>query len=114
LRAEGRNPHYLSAIKHVLNPDNVSSDIHFVIDKADVIILNVPAAFLKDALQGVSKEELQGKIIVSAIKGIIPDKNQIIAEYLQLEYDVPVNDIAVISGPCHAEEVSLEKLSYLT
>src|SRR5690606_20971561 len=62
----------------------------------------------------IKKEQLRDKIIVSAIKGIIPERNQIIGEFLQVEYDVNVNNIAVISGPCHAEEVSQEKLSYLT
>src|SRR5690606_10083154 len=92
----------------------ISSDIRFVIKKADIIILNVPAAFLEAALQGVNKGELAGKIFVSAIKGMVPEKNQIIAEYLQRQYDIPVNNIANISGPCHAEEISQEKLSYLT
>lgn len=114
IRNEGRNPNYLSAIKLDLNRDNISSDIHFVIEKADIIILNVPAAFLEAALKGVDKEEFAGKILVSAIKGMVPEKNQIIAEYLQRQYNVPVNNIAVISGPCHAEEISQEKLSYLT
>jgi len=114
IRNEGRNPNYLSAVKLDLDRENISSDIHFVIKKADVIILNVPAAFLEAALKGVSSEELAGKILVSAIKGIVPEKNQIIAEYLQRQYEVPVNNIANISGPCHAEEISQEKLSYLT
>ena len=114
IRDEGRNPNYLSAVKLDLNPENISSDIHFVIDKADIIILNVPAAFLETALEGVDKDQLAGKIVVSAIKGMVPEKNQIIAEYLQRQFDVPVNNIAVISGPSHAEEISQEKLSYLT
>jgi len=114
IQREGRNPNYLSAIKHNLQKDHVSSDIKYVISKSDIIILNVPAAFLEDALIGVTKEDLKEKIIVSAIKGIVPKKNQIIGEFLQVNYDIPITDIAVISGPCHAEEVSQEKLSYLT
>src|SRR5690606_14902971 len=94
IQNEGRNPNYLSAVKLDLDRENISSDIHFVIKKADVIILNVPAAFLEAALKGVSSEELAGKILVSAIKGIVPEKNQIIAEYLQRQYEVPVNNIA--------------------
>jgi len=69
---------------------------------------------LKDALKEVTPELLAGKIIVSAIKGIVPDENLIVGDYLQQEYRVPITQIAVIGGPCHAEEVSLEKLSYLT
>src|SRR5690606_33422195 len=109
-----RNPNYLSAIKHNLETKKVSSDIRYVINHSDVIILNVPAAFLEDALTGITKDDLKGKIIVSAIKGIVPEKNQIIGEFLQVKYDIPITEIAVISGPCHAEEVAQEKLSYLT
>src|SRR5690606_35926109 len=59
-------------------------------------------------------KQLNEKYVISAIKGIVPDENQVVGDYLQNAYDVPLNNIAVISGPCHAEEVSLEKLSYLT
>lgn len=109
-----RNPNYLSAVKLDLPPENVSTDIHYIIAQADIIVLNVPAAFLADALKGVSKEQFAGKILVSAIKGIVPESNQIIGEFLQVNFDIPINDIVVLSGPCHAEEVSQEKLSYLT
>ncbi len=114
IQTSKRNPNYLSAIKLDLPPENISTDIHYIIDQADIVILNVPAAFLTAALKDVSKEHLAGKIIVSAIKGIVPENNQIIGEFLQVQYDVPINDIVVLSGPCHAEEVSQEKLSYLT
>jgi len=109
-----RNPNYLSAIKLNLEAENISIDINYILENSDVIILCVPAAFLRDALIGITKEQLSHKIIISAIKGIVPDNNQIIGEFLQVNYKIPVNDIAVISGPCHAEEVSQEKLSYLT
>lgn len=109
-----RNPNYLSAVELNLNPELVSTDINFVVKNADVIILNVPAAFLKDALKGLSKKAFSNKIIVSAIKGIVPESNQIIGEFLHTKYHVPFDDIVVISGPCHAEEVSQEKLSYIT
>lgn len=114
IQKDQRNPNYLSAIKLNLEAENISTDIHYVLKNSDVIILCVPAAFLMDALVGIIKEQWAGKIIVSAIKGIVPDNNQIIGEFLQVNYKISVNDIAVISGPCHAEEVSQEKLSYLT
>ena len=109
-----RNPNYLSAVDLKINPKHVNTDIDFVVKEADIVILNVPAAFLKEALHGISKTAFQNKVLVSAIKGIVPEENQIIGEYLQNHYQIPVNDIVVISGPCHAEEVSQEKLSYLT
>jgi glycerol-3-phosphate dehydrogenase (NAD(P)+) len=108
------NPNYLSSVEIRLPENNISGDIAGVIKQADYIILNVPAAFLKETLKGVSPKHLKGKKIVSAIKGIVPDENQIIGEFLNEKYGVPLSDILVISGPCHAEEVALEKLSYLT
>lgn len=108
------NPNYLSAVEINLPSANLSSDIKGIIAAADYIVLNVPAAFLKETLKDVTFEDLRGKKIVSAIKGIVPDENQIIGEFLQEKYSVPIEDILVISGPCHAEEVALEKLSYLT
>jgi glycerol-3-phosphate dehydrogenase (NAD(P)+) len=114
IKKHHRNPNYLSAVQLNLKPQFISTDINYVVDNADIIILNVPAAFLKDALKGLSKKSFYQKILVSAIKGIVPDSHQIIGEFLQIKYHVPVNDIVVISGPCHAEEVSQEKLSYIT
>lgn len=108
------NPNYLSAVQIELPDDHISADIKMIIAAADYIILNVPAAFLKETLKNVTAEDLKGKKIVSAIKGIVPDENQIIGEFLQEKFQVPVENILVISGPCHAEEVALEKLSYLT
>jgi glycerol-3-phosphate dehydrogenase (NAD(P)+) len=69
---------------------------------------------LKEALKGITVKDLQGKKIVSAIKGIVPDENQIIGEFMNQNYKIPFSDIIIVSGPCHAEEVALEKLSYLT
>lgn len=114
IKAHHHNPHYLSAIALTLSPDHISADISFVVAQADIVILCVPAAFLKDALKGLKKSSLKQKLIVSAIKGIVPVNNEIVGEFLQVHYDVAVNDIAIISGPCHAEEVSQEKLSYIT
>ncbi|WP_316812963.1 NAD(P)H-dependent glycerol-3-phosphate dehydrogenase [Pedobacter heparinus] len=108
------NPNYLSSVEIRIPEDNISDDIAAIIKQADYIILNVPAAFLKATLREISPAALKGKKIISAIKGIVPDENQIIAEFLNQKYEVALEDILVISGPCHAEEVALEKLSYLT
>ncbi|MBC7744598.1 MAG: NAD(P)-binding domain-containing protein [Flavobacterium sp.] len=110
----GHNPNYLSAIEIRVPPENISSDIKKVISHADTILLNVPAAFLKQSLSGISADDLKGKKIISAIKGIVPDENLIIGEFMNQKFGIPLKDVLVISGPCHAEEVSLEKLSYLT
>nr|WP_294943666.1 NAD(P)H-dependent glycerol-3-phosphate dehydrogenase [uncultured Mucilaginibacter sp.] len=108
------NPNYLSSVEIKVPGANISADLKPLIQVADCILLNVPAAFLKEALTGITAEDLAGKKIVSAIKGIVPDENQIIGEFLNQKYNVSFSNFMVISGPCHAEEVALEKLSYLT
>jgi glycerol-3-phosphate dehydrogenase (NAD(P)+) len=108
------NPHYLSAAVVKIPPANISNNLSEIIRCADYVVLNVPAAFLKESLKDITAEDFKGKKVVSAIKGIVPDENQIIGEFLNEKYQVPFSDILVISGPCHAEEVALEKLSYVT
>lgn len=114
LKNFGHNPAYLSAVEFKVTPQNLSSDIKDIVSPADYLILNVPAAFLKIALAPITAADLKGKKIISAIKGIIPGDNLIIGDFLHQKYEIPYEDIVVISGPCHAEEVALEKLSYLT
>ncbi len=108
------NPTYLSSVELKVDAKNVSTDIKHIISSVDTVVLAVPAAFLKSALAGLSVADFKDKKIVSAIKGIVPDSNQIIGDFIHQEYHIPLKDVAVISGPCHAEEVALEKLSYLT
>ncbi len=114
IRRYKHNPNYISSVEVKVPEENISSDLAEIVRHADYLIMNVPAAFLKQALTGIDAAALEGKKIVSAIKGIVPDENQIIGEFLHEKYDVPLSDILVVSGPCHAEEVALEKLSYLT
>lgn len=108
------NPNYLSSVEIRIPAENISNDISEIIKNADFIVLNVPAAFLKETLVGITADQLKGKKFISAIKGVVPDENLIIGEFLHNKYNIPLADIVVISGPCHAEEVALEKLSYLT
>jgi len=114
VRKYKHNPSYLSSVEVRIPEDNISNDLSGVIAAAEYIILNVPAAFLKETLASIGPEALKGKKVVSAIKGIVPEDNSIVGEFIHNNYDVPLEDILVISGPCHAEEVALEKLSYLT
>jgi len=114
IKAYHHNPNYLSSVEVRIPDANISSNIRDIVKSADYVILNVPAAFLKETLKDIGPEDLEGKKIVSAIKGIVPDENQIIGEFLHEKYKVPLENILVISGPCHAEEVALEKLSYIT
>ncbi|MCR8558609.1 NAD(P)H-dependent glycerol-3-phosphate dehydrogenase [Mucilaginibacter sp. BJC16-A38] len=108
------NPNYISSVEISVPAQNISTNLKSTISNADFVLLNVPAAFLKEALAGITPADLAGKKIISAIKGIVPDENQIIGEFLNQHYGISFNDFIVISGPCHAEEVALEKLSYLT
>jgi len=108
------NPNYISSVEIGVPAQNISTDLKSTLAKADFVLLNVPAAFLKEALEGITPSDFFGKKIISAIKGIVPDENQIIGEFLNQHYGIPFENFLVISGPCHAEEVALEKLSYLT
>src|ERR1700761_3530126 len=114
IRNFGHNPNYISSVEIKLPKENISTDLDHIIRQADFVLLNVPAAFLKEALTGIGPECLSGKKIISAIKGIVPEENQIIGEFLNQHCGIPFDRFIVISGPCHAEEVALEKLSYLT
>lgn len=108
------NPGYLSDVELDLNRVLPGTDLKKTIAAADFIILAVPAAFLEEALKGITADDFAGKKIFSAIKGIIPSSNRIVGEFMHETYAIPLSSIGVITGPCHAEEVALEKLSYLT
>lgn len=114
IKAFHHNPNYLSSVEINIDESHISSNIRDTIVNADFLVLNVPAAFLKQTLAELSPADLKGKKIVSAIKGIVPEENLIIGEFIHQKFEVPLSDILVISGPCHSEEVALEKLSYLT
>ncbi len=113
MREHGHNPNYLSDVH--FDPDlmNLSSDINEVIHNSDTIFFIIPSAYLKLAMENF-KGTLEGKTVISAIKGIVPDDNLLVGEFLHKQYQVPYDSIGIITGPCHAEEVALERLSYLT
>lgn len=108
------NPKYLSAVEFEVSKLSLSNNIKEVVAKNDLLIMAVPSAFLADSLNGLTAEDFKDKIVFSAIKGIIPGPNLIVGEYFNQQFSVPYSHIGVITGPCHAEEVALEKLSYLT
>ena len=108
------NPRYLSSVEFEIEKINFFESLSECIQTADFIILAVPSAFLHSLLSKLDKAVFKNKIIFSAIKGIIPEHNLIVGEYMHTVYDIPLENIGVITGPCHAEEVALEKLSYLT
>lgn len=107
------NPRYLCAVDFDLSRITFTDNLDKLISMSDIIIFAIPSAFLKNVL-GKANCSLKNKIVVSAIKGLIPDDNLIIAEFFNQYYQVPLDQVVVISGPCHAEEIALERLSYLT
>jgi glycerol-3-phosphate dehydrogenase (NAD(P)+) len=108
------NPNYLTSVEFDTNKLSIDTDLKKIVGKADVLIMAVPSAFLKDALSGLTSEDFKNKKVFSAIKGIVPEHNLIVGEFFNTEYNIPMENIGVITGPCHAEEVAMEKLSYLT
>ena len=108
------NPNYLSDVEINLEKVRISNDLSQTISSSEIIILAVPSAFLKPALEKIKQEAFENKTIFSAIKGIIPDDLLIVGDYLRQKLNIPLNRIGVIAGPCHAEEVAMERLSYLT
>ncbi len=108
------NPNYLSDVEINTEKIQVETDLKKAIHSADIVILAVPSAFLKNALSGITAEDFKGRVVFSAIKGIIPDDLLIIGDFLNKKIGVALEQIGVITGPCHAEEVAMERLSYLT
>lgn len=108
------NPHYLHSAYFNNALLQLSSSIEYVIENSDVLVIAVPSAYVKDALNGLHAEVFANKKIVSAVKGILPDDNSLLNEYLQKNFKVELKDYVTVLGPCHAEEVAAEKLSYLT
>lgn len=113
LREHKTNPKYLRDVHFYTQNLNMSDDINEVVNNADIVILAVPSIYLKTTLEPLTVS-LENKFIVSAIKGIVPGDYITVAEYMNQQYKVPFDQIGIITGPCHAEEVALERLSYLT
>lgn len=107
------NLNYLTGVEFDNNKLKLTTDINQAVAYADYIIFAIPSAFLGAELQKLT-HSLKDKIIFSAIKGIVPETSLIVGEHFNKTYDIPFENIGVITGPCHAEEVALERLSYLT
>ncbi len=114
IKQVGHNRSYLRDVPINLRKVKICLKIREALRDADVVILAVPAAFIADALTGLQPDQLANKLVVSAIKGMIPATNQLVTDWVSDVYGVPADKLAVIAGPCHAEEVALEKRSYLT
>ncbi len=93
---------------------NLFDDISNCITQSDIILIGIPSAFIVETIATLPKNIFDGKKILSAIKGILPNQNVLLNEYLETEFQVSIQDYCCIAGPCHAEEIASEKLSYLT
>lgn len=109
----GHNPHYLTMAHFDVSGINFSNDINEVVKNSDTVVFATPSPYLKNTLKKL-RVSLTGKFVVTAIKGIVPDEDLVVTEYFRQIYNVPDNQLAVISGPSHAEEVALGRLTYLT
>ncbi len=108
------NPHYLSSAYFNTSLLTLNENIEEVIKESDVIVIAVPSAFIESAFEALPADSFKGKKIVSAIKGILPSCNYLLNDYLHDKFQVALSDYFTVLGPCHAEEVASEKLSYLT
>ncbi|HMZ45852.1 MAG TPA: NAD(P)-binding domain-containing protein [Chitinophagaceae bacterium] len=114
LHTRKHNPRYVSSAYFNTQQLYMSNEITEVVEKSNVLVIATPSAFTEDVLKQLPSNAFEGKIIISAIKGILPSENDLLNEYLKKHFNVPIENYCTILGPCHAEEVASEKLSYLT
>lgn len=113
IRNQHHNPNYLTSVEFRPEQLHLTDSINEAVQQANILIFAIPSAFLVAELEKL-EVSLKDKIIFSAIKGIVPESGLIVGEHIHVTFDIPFENIGVITGPCHAEEVALEKLSYLT
>ncbi|MGZ3838911.1 MAG: NAD(P)H-dependent glycerol-3-phosphate dehydrogenase [Flavisolibacter sp.] len=114
IKKRRHNPHYLPSANFDISLLNLSHDVQTVIEASDLLVMAVPSAFIKQVLEEVEISSLKDKKILSAIKGLVPGEDVLLNEYLHRAFEVPLDHYFAVLGPCHAEEVAAEKLSYLT
>ncbi len=109
----GKNPGYLSSARFDTSRISFTSDINEIVNNSDILVVAIPSPYLKQSLKKMRKS-IRHKIVISAVKGMVPEENMVISDYMHFKFHVPMSQLGVIAGPCHAEEVALERLSYLT
>lgn len=108
-----RNPNHLEWAYFDVSRIHFSTDINQVIDQSELVILAIPSPYLKDLFQAI-KIDISQKKVISAVKGMIPDENILVTDFLHTHFQISEENLGMITGPCHAEEIALERLSYLT
>lgn len=110
----GNNPTYLSSVKFNTNLLNIATEAKAVIEHSEMPIIAVPSAFVEESLANLKPEDVEGRKFISAVKGLHPEKNILLNYFLEQQLHIPIENYFAVLGPCHAEEVAGEKLSYLT
>ena len=113
INENSHNPNYLSSVELNLKKLKISAEINEVVEASNVIIIAVPSEYVDDEMKKIGVD-ISNKIIICALKGLVPETDLLFGEHMQKHFDISSNKFLVIGGPCHAEEVALEKLSYLT
>lgn len=108
------NPHYLTSVAFRQESIRPSTDLEAVVVNSDILVFAVPSAYALDVLNRLLPEHWKDKVLVSAIKGILPESHELLCDFLERTGAVPLDRFVAITGPCHAEEVAAERLSYLT
>ena len=114
IQEHGQNPDYLRDVHLDRSRLHCSADIAQTIAESNTLILAIPSAFVHSSLSSCDSTSFKDKTVLSAVKGLIPETSEILGDYLKTQKGLSAEQIGVITGPCHAEEVALEKLSYLT
>lgn len=114
LQTRNHNPHYLTSVRFLPETIQPTDDLESVLKNCDTVIVSVPSAYAQGVIESVDKSLWQNKQIISSIKGILPDTNLLLNDYLAAHLQYDLNKYVAITGPCHAEEVADERLSYLT
>ena len=110
---EGHNPAYLTDVQFDVQRIEFSSDINYVAQEADTLLLVMPSPYFKSHLEKLTVD-ISKKFVVSAVKGIVPGENMLVTDYMRDTFHVADDHLLVVSGPCHAEEVALDRPTYLT
>jgi glycerol-3-phosphate dehydrogenase (NAD(P)+) len=113
LKEHGHNPNYLSSVAFDVSQLSLYTDLNKIVSEYEVFILAIPSFYIDSSLKSLN-ESLENKIVFSAVKGIVPEHRVLVGAFLTQAFKVPEAQLGVIAGPCHAEEVALERLSYLT
>lgn len=114
IRQYKHNPNYIQSVEFDLNKVKVTTDMQSVIDASDILFVAIPSAFMDSSFKDAKPKGMENKVLISAVKGIIVEYDAIPARYLHKEFGTPYDQIGIVCGPCHAEEVAKEQLSYLT